>query len=81
MTCREFAEFLGAYFSGDLQPDVRSAFERHVSRCENCERYLAGYKETIKLGKAAFADVDDAPPENVPTDLVAAILAARTSSS
>lgn len=78
MTCREFAEFLGDYFSGDLQSDVREAFERHMSRCENCERYLAGYKETIKLGKAAFADVDDAP-EGVPSDLVAAILAARKS--
>lgn len=79
MTCREFAEFLGDYFSGDLQTDVKAAFERHVSRCENCERYLAGYQETIKLGKAAFADVGDTPPEDVPSDLVAAILAARKS--
>lgn len=77
MTCREFAEFLGDYFSGELRPDVKAAFERHMSRCENCGRYLAGYKETIALGKAAFADVDDAPPAEVPSDLVAAILAAR----
>lgn len=81
MTCLEFAEFLGDYFSGELQPDVRSAFERHLSRCKNCERYLEGYRETIKLGKSAFADVDDAPAEDVPVDLVAAILAARKSSA
>lgn len=79
MTCREFAEFLGDYFSGDLQSDVKAAFERHVSRCTNCERYLAGYRETIRLGKGAFTDVDDAPAEDVPVDLVAAILAARKS--
>jgi anti-sigma factor RsiW len=81
VTCREFAEFLGDYFSGELQPDVRTAFERHLSRCENCARYLAGYQETMKLGRAAFADVASAPPDDVPTDLVEAILAARKSAS
>jgi len=78
VTCREFAEFIGEYLSGDLAPDVRAAFERHLGRCSNCEKYLAGYRETIRLGKQALAD-DGAPPAEVPDDLIAAILAARRS--
>ena len=78
MTCREFADFIGEYLSGDLAPDVHAAFERHIGRCSNCERYLAGYRETIRLGKLALAD-DGAVPSDVPNDLIAAILAARRS--
>ena len=76
MTCREFADFIGEYLSGELAPDVRGAFERHLSQCSNCVKYLAGYRETIRLGKLALGD-DGAPPVDVPDDLVAAILAAR----
>jgi anti-sigma factor RsiW len=78
VTCREFADFIGEYLSGDLAPDVRAAFERHLSRCSNCQKYLAGYREIVRLGKLALAD-DEAPPADVPEDLIAAILAARRS--
>jgi anti-sigma factor RsiW len=80
VTCREFADFLGDYYSGELDPDVRVRFERHLGRCANCARYLAGYLETVKLGKLAFADAQAGPPADVPQDLVDAILAARRSS-
>ena len=77
MTCREFAEFLGDYLSGELSGDVLASFERHLGVCENCEKYLAGYRESVLLGKLAFANADDSPPVDVPQDLVDAILAAR----
>ena len=78
MTCREFADFIGEYVSGELAPEVRTAFERHLGRCSNCTKYLAGYRETIRLGKLALAD-DGPPPADVPDDLIAAIRAARRS--
>ena len=81
MTCREFADFIGDYLSGELSADVLASFERHLSRCENCEKYLAGYRESVQLGKLALSDVDDAPPADVPQDLVDAILAARRTAS
>jgi len=66
----------GLYALGALTAGERSAFEAHLRRCVNCQKYLAGYKETIRLGKRAFAD-DDAPlPPHVPRDLVRAILSA-----
>jgi anti-sigma factor RsiW len=77
MTCRELAEFLADYLSGEIPSDVRAAFEDHLSRCPNCRNYLASYRITIELGRQAFEDVDAEVPADVPEDLVKAILASR----
>ena len=79
MTCRELADFLMDYLNEDLPDDVRAAFDRHLALCPNCRTYLANYEDTIKLGKAAFADGDAAVPASVPEQLVKAILDARGS--
>jgi anti-sigma factor RsiW len=77
VTCREFADFMMDYLSDELSTESRAAFEYHLSLCTNCRRYLASYRETIKLGKRAFEDVDAEVPSQVPEELVKAILAAR----
>ena len=77
MTCREFADFMMGYLSGELSSESRAEFERHLSLCNNCRRYLASYEETVKLGKRAFEDDDANVPSQVPEELVKAILAAR----
>jgi anti-sigma factor RsiW len=77
MTCRELADFLMDYLNDDLAPDVRAAFDRHLSLCPNCVNYLSGYKTTIELGRRAFADDDADASTEVPEDLLRAILAAR----
>ena len=77
MTCREFADFMADYLSGELPPDARAHFEHHLSLCVNCGRYLMSYQETVKLGRKAFEDDDADVPATVPEDLVNAILAAR----
>lgn len=77
MTCRQFAEFILDYLTGDLGPDERTAFERHLSRCPHCPEYLNQYKATIEAGRAAFADEDGELPGEVPEELVEAILASR----
>lgn len=79
MTCREFADFMGDYLSGELPPALRGPFDHHLSLCVNCQRYLASYRETVALGKQAFADADAELPADVPEELVKAILAARSS--
>jgi anti-sigma factor RsiW len=65
------------YLAGDLPADTRAAFDHHLRLCVNCQRYLASYRETVELGRRAFADDDRAVPATVPEDLVKAILAAR----
>jgi anti-sigma factor RsiW len=77
VTCRELADFIGDYVSGELSADRRSAFEHHLQLCPNCRTYLAGYEATIKLGRRAFDEDDAAVPADVPEELVQAILATR----
>lgn len=74
MTCRECAEFLGDYLSGELALDVRATFERHLTRCSNCETYVEQYRVTIKAGQAAC---EGELAEDFPDELIRAILAAR----
>ena len=81
MNCREFAEFIGEYLSGELSSDVVAHFERHLSRCANCHAYLANYRTTVDLGRQAFADDEAVLPADVPDDLAEAILASRRSRS
>ena len=78
MTCLEFADFLADYFAGDLPAPGRALFERHLEVCVNCDRYLAQYRDTVTLGRRAFEHLDAAVPDDVPDDLVEAILAARS---
>ena len=81
MTCREFADFIADFLDGELPAVARRQFERHLTRCVNCSRYLDGYRQSIALGKRAFDD-DDAPlPADVPEELVDAILSTRRSPS
>jgi len=77
MTCREFIDFLMEYLSGELSARERAEFERHLADCPDCSAYLRSYEETIKLGKAVFADPDASVPVEVPEKLVQAILASR----
>ena len=79
VTCREFADFMMDYLTGEIPSESRALFEHHLSLCVNCQKYLTSYEETVKLGKRAFDDEDAALPANVPEALVKAILAARRS--
>ena len=77
MTCREFADFMADYLSGELPAAATSAFEFHLSLCVNCRRYLTTYEETVKLGKRAFDDESAELPPDMPKQLTQAILSAR----
>jgi anti-sigma factor RsiW len=77
MTCREFTDFLIDYVDGDLTAAERAAFDEHLGECPDCVTYLRNYVETIRLGKAVCTEEHDAVEDEVPEELVAAILAAR----
>jgi anti-sigma factor RsiW len=81
VTCREFADFIAEYLSGELSPETRTQFEQHLDVCPNCVAYLSNYHDTIALGRQAFTDDDAGVPNDVPDDLVQAILASRRSRS
>ena len=77
MTCREFADFIADYISGELESTARASFEQHMAICPNCVAYLSNYRDTIALGRRVFSDDDAAVPDSVPEGLVDAILATR----
>lgn len=77
ITCKELIDFLGDYLEGELAVDQRREFDRHLAVCPSCVHYVETYKSTVVMGKEAFKDPCDPPPQNVPEELIAAILAAR----
>ena len=77
ITCRTFVEFLMDYMSGELPEAQRDEFDGHLAACVACVAYMKTYSDTVKLGKAAFENPDAAVPDDVPEDLVKAILEAR----
>ena len=77
INCRQFEDFILAYLEGELTDKQRFVFELHLKVCRECRDYLAAYRRTVEVSRRAF-DVPDAPvPEEVPEDLVKAVLAAR----
>ncbi len=76
ITCRELIDFLADYVDDTLPPTERRVFEEHLSVCPDCQNYVASYKWTIALERAAMSRPDDEVPPEVPSDLVQAILAA-----
>jgi anti-sigma factor RsiW len=77
MKCRELAEFLNDYVSGELPEESRTHFEFHLSKCRNCHEYLIQYEVTIKAGKMACGEMSD-EMGTIPDDLVKAVMAARS---
>jgi anti-sigma factor RsiW len=76
ITCREVVDFLDRYLTGGLDPDEVAKFERHLAECPPCVAYMHTYQGATAVSKAALAGTEDVP-EDVPEDLVLAILRAR----
>ncbi len=76
MTCRELYGFLDEFLDGILDASTRRHFENHLERCFACRKYLATYRATLQAARGS--EWADAPPAEVPEELIHAILASRT---
>lgn len=76
LDCRQVLDFLAAYLDGELSEQERSDFDAHLAFCPDCVRYLDSYRETARLGAAAYDDAE-ATASSVPESLVQAVLASR----
>ena len=74
ITCRELITFLADYLDGELPAEKNVEFERHLSVCISCRQYIATYRETIRMAKAAML-MPELRVEEAPADLITAILA------
>ena len=69
-------DFLDRYVDGELPSAMAVKFEEHLSVCDACVDYLHSYRETIRLAGEAWRE-DEIAIEDVPRQLIDAILAAR----
>ena len=76
MTCKQAIGFLGDYLDGALPWHERLVFHWHLAFCRHCREYLSSYAETVRQTRALRSEVD-LETQDVPAELVRAILAAR----
>ena len=77
MTCRELADFILDYLEGTLEPAVSARFAHHLTVCPTCVNYIAAYRDTVALGRAAFEDDERSVAHaGMPESLVSSILSA-----
>ena len=74
--CSEVIEFLWAYVARELPEDKLTEFERHLAVCPSCRAYLSTYRKTLELELGAFQPEDGEPEEELPEDLVNAVMGA-----
>jgi predicted anti-sigma-YlaC factor YlaD len=77
MTCREVTDILDRYIDGDLPKRQRLFIRLHLMMCRNCRNYLRTYRQTIRAAKTLTSTPHDPPPQDMPEELVQAILASR----
>ena len=77
MSCRELADFIRAYLDGELSFREKVAFKTHLAMCADCRAYLKTYEEAVSMGKQVFEEDADEIPQEVPEDLVKAVLESR----
>ena len=75
MTCREVYSFLDDFIDGRLDPLTRLSFGSHLLLCSACRKYLASYRTALQV--ARDSERADARPDEIPEQLIQAILASR----
>jgi len=79
LNCRQIEDFIDDYLDESMAWRKRALFRSHLLMCRECRSYIDAYKRAVALGKNVFSDGDGPPPEDVPEELVKAILDARSS--
>lgn len=77
ISCNEFEDFILAYLDGELPRDKVFLFELHLKVCRECRDYLAAYQASMHLTKSALDAGQRSELEDVPADLVTAVMEAR----
>ena len=69
ITCRQIAELLLDFVSGELSPEMKEHIEQHLEWCPPCVTYLETYRATIQITRKL-------PCEPLPEALVQRLRAA-----
>ncbi|MDP6342587.1 MAG: zf-HC2 domain-containing protein [Alphaproteobacteria bacterium] len=77
ITCEALEDFILAYLEDDLPRKQRLVFEMHLKVCRECRDYLRAYRAAMDLAKQGLEAESQVLPEEVPQDLIDAVVAAR----
>ena len=78
ITCTEFERFLVDFYEENLSEREQQVFEFHMSICPMCNVHFRSYVRAIELGKKVCEGDKNDIAQNVPEELVQAILQARS---
>lgn len=81
LTCTQFEALVDAYIDGELGPVARATVDFHMRSCPVCRRYLTAYRKVRDMAAETLTLPEAQVLEDVPEDLVAAVLAAREAES
>ena len=71
MTCRDLVGATLDYVAGELPAGPRAEADEHLAGCADCREYLASYRATVSLAKAAVDDDPGPLPERAVAELLA----------
>jgi anti-sigma factor RsiW len=57
ITCKKATDLIIDYLDGELDPDINSAFEEHLSDCPDCVAFLNTYKKTVQIFKSLYRNI------------------------
>lgn len=77
MNCQQVTQFLTDYLDNSLPWYQSWLFTLHLACCGSCRRYLATFKETIRLARMQGYPQDPSDLPAIPADLVRVILSVR----
>jgi anti-sigma factor RsiW len=77
ITCRQFEEFIIDYLDGELTNHEARLFEIHLRICRECREYLAAYEATMEAARLGLDESVAPLPDEVPEDLIAAVIESR----
>ena len=77
ITCAEFETMVDAYVDGELGPVSRVIVDLHLATCPLCSRYLKAYVKAREYAVDTLTAEESAALDEIPEDLITAILAAR----
>ena len=69
LTCKQLLDELSEYLDGNVQDDVRSHLDKHVSECPNCWVVVDTTKRTLQIYKGM-------DPQPIPDELHARLMKA-----
>jgi len=79
ITCREFDDFILNYLDGELTSTQNRVFKVHLLVCRECRDYLKAYQRSIELSKQLLQEPSMPVLDEVPEELIKAILNAKNS--